>query len=484
MPSRTLSPLLLSVLVATVAAAPARADGDGTAAAAPAANVAPPPADDRSRWAADPSDVVLGLRVQDRLLGEGRREEALSLFRKNRAARPAGDPVAAFLLGRIEGGTAGLRAMWDALEAGLGLPAGATGPLGEAWRALALAEESAGRFDRAALAARLRSDVQPTSEAFALAARLAERAGEADAAEAAYRRAVDLDPKAEAARDALTLLLARRGRHAEAKKMAAAAVKRSPDSADAYVTLGLVRFLSGDRRGAVEAYQQALDRAKDDPKVLEALASTYAAMEEFDLAKQALERARGLGPETAERLVQGAAVALQAGNVPEAQRLLARAEKLTPKDSKIAFLEGVCWQRGERVDAAVAAFRRAVSLEPRNASYALALAVALQESGKADAAISVLEDAVEKNPEHYGLQLRLGFASMERKRWTRAVQALERAAEIDPTAADPHFYAAVVYGDRMGREVDALEHLRAYKRLGGKKAAALSWLDELEKDAK
>jgi hypothetical protein len=73
---------------------------------------------------------------------------------------------------------------------------------------------------------------------------------------------------------------------------------------------------------------------------------------------------------------------------------------------------------------------------------------------------------------------------MERRRWTRAAQALERAIAIEPTSADPHFYAAVVYGDRMGRKADALEHLRAYKRLGGKKAAALSWLDELEKDAK
>jgi tetratricopeptide (TPR) repeat protein len=330
-----------------------------------------------TEFLAAPGDVVRGLAYQDALLAEGKRERALKEFRKAATERP-GDRVAAFLLARVEGGAEGFRAMWAALLARLGQPPGDDAGVVAGWDALVSAEEAEGRDERAAQALESRIAVKADGGAWVRLGWLRERLGNLAGAEEAYRKALALDAARPAARGGLALVLARQKKHAEAQRLARESVKASPDSADAWIHLGLVLSLAGDSRGAGDAYRQAYERARGDAAVLAVIGSSLAEIEQFDLAQKALDASLAADPTNGTVLAQAATVAVQREQWPEAKRLLALAAKALPKNAQVAFLQGVVAQRTQQEDAAVQAFRRAVSLDPAEPAYALALAKAAQ----------------------------------------------------------------------------------------------------------
>jgi Tfp pilus assembly protein PilF len=104
--------------------------------------------------------------------------------------------------------------------------------------------------------------------------------GDLDAAEKNYRKALSLQPDHAAAQNNLAyLLLTREGSDlAEAEALAAKAVASAPKVASFHDTLARVRMKSGNQRGALESFENALAIDPDHIEALIGKASVLAAM--------------------------------------------------------------------------------------------------------------------------------------------------------------------------------------------------------------
>src|SRR4029450_10979485 len=111
-PMRPLLPLLVVVSALALPVAPARAGGDGCAAA---------PAAPGAVWRKTPPDVRPALRLYAAMCAQGKGAAATTIFRQVHEAGTAG-AAAQFLYGRALGGTRGLGLMRKALEHDLDLP--------------------------------------------------------------------------------------------------------------------------------------------------------------------------------------------------------------------------------------------------------------------------------------------------------------------------------------------------------------------------
>ncbi|MFN3648926.1 MAG: tetratricopeptide repeat protein [Armatimonadota bacterium] len=117
---------------------------------------------------------------------------------------------------------------------------------------------------------------------------------------------------------------------------------------------------------------------------------------------------------------------LQAGNLPEAERLLSEAVRLDPGDARAYGLLGICQARQGNLPAALVALRQASALQPGDAAAHYNLALAAFQAGDTREAASAVRRALQLQPEHAGAQDLL-----------RRIEASGAASTVAPPAAAP-----------------------------------------------
>lgn len=361
-----------------------------------------------------------------------------------------------------------------------------------------------------------------------------DRAGEVEAAVDAYRRAAELDPGSSAVWAELADLYARRNRPDEAIAAGNEALDRDPDDRDAHRILGLVYAARVQSRedplqADVDLAVEHLERARDPqlPDALQAitlgrlhlatgrpeaavevlaemlelepqfsdaqvlLGRAHEALEHWDEAAAAYERAVQYSPRRARyrrRLAEALVNAGQTGRAVEALQDLVR---LRPEDSdgwyRLADLE----TDAGNYDAAEAAARHVIELEPDGlrGPYALSralggkrryremadvlapmarqaresgvdprqvagllqeLAIARQSVGEFDAAAEALVDALELVPRDLGLQVQLAQVYLEAGRLEEAGDLVAAARPRVDRAPSPSASLALI---RLDAEV-------------------------------
>jgi len=126
----------------------------------------------------------------------------------------------------------------------------------------------------------------------------------------------------------------------------------------------------GDLTGALEAYQQALPAAPDDPDLLVSLARVAERLEMTEAAETLWRQARALAPANPEA-ADGHARALGAlGRFDEAVSLLQAAIGADPADARLWNTLGVTLTQQGRADEALPFFDEALRLDPRSATAA------------------------------------------------------------------------------------------------------------------
>jgi tetratricopeptide (TPR) repeat protein len=437
----------------------------------------------RQRWSATPDDVTLGIRLQDALREAGQASQARALFLAARRAHPD-DLAVRFLYGRARGDERGLSLMREALAHDLGLDphqGGARRNLLSAAIALAVAEVGAGHAPEAAAAAMRVTALRGQAADWVYLGWIRQRMlHDPRGAQAAYEKALRADEHALRARMALVDLLLDAGRAKDALALARRGVALHPDSAYAHLHLGLARAAGGRAKDALADYAAARRLAGRDAALLAAVASAQARAGNADAAREAYRAALAVDPGNGRALAGAGLLALDDGHLEEARDLLARAAHVRPRDARLAFLRGVCAQRMGLAHSAASAFRRAHELAPERVDYLRALALAYVDKGSVGAAVRLLERGIADAPQDADLRFQLGLASMKMHAWTRARDAFTKAAALDPKDARPWFYLAIIQGDRLGKDAEALQALRRYRDRGGKEPRMLDWLAELE----
>jgi Tfp pilus assembly protein PilF len=150
----------------------------------------------------------------------------------------------------------------------------------------------------------------------------------------------------------------------DASRLAAAILAANPVAAEPYIELGDARRLAGDAKGAVAAFQQALDRGNREGRVYVAAGELLIKVGWADEAMQLLESALRAGSRDVS--VRNTLAVLYGGRnrFPDALRLLEDALQLKPDEPLTWLNAGVAWQATGQKNRAETAYREAIRLQP------------------------------------------------------------------------------------------------------------------------
>lgn len=275
----------------------------------------------------------------------------------------------------------------------------------------------------------------------------------ADAA-AAFDRVLALDPGALAARLRRAEVARLLGDETAAQEGFAVAL--SDPEGEAAARWGLARLAvdRGDDREALPHLEWLAARRPGATAVQQVLGLALRRLGETGRAARHLERAGPVGVGFPDPLVDAAApagagaamlqgrLALRAGRVEDAVRLLREAVAADPTSASAHRDLAVALERSGDADTAVAAAAEAARLEPDlpRSWYELGR-LRLTLGADPDGAIEALERALELAPDYPEALRTLGAARLARGETGAARRALERVAELDP---DPTSRAAVL----------------------------------------
>jgi tetratricopeptide (TPR) repeat protein len=175
-------------------------------------------------------------------------------------------------------------------------------------------------------------------------------------------------------------------------------------------------------------------------------------------ARQALEVAAQLQPDSVANLLDLARVADDERDYTGALGYLAHARELEPNRAAIHFLWGMVCVEQNLAEEAYRALKKAVSLDPQNAYYNYALgAVALQRDDASES-IPYFRKYCELKPHDPRGRLALGAAYFSSYDSEKAKKALDVIMNDPETAAGAHYYLGRI-ANRNGDYAEAVRHL-------------------------
>ncbi len=220
------------------------------------------------------------------------------------------------------------------------------------------------------------------------------------------------------------------GKPDEARRVAAEATKRFPADLDLKVFQGEILIVAGDEEAVRNFYGQVLHEAAESSDAYERVSEALLRRKRYALADTFLKEGTRKHPnDDALMFARGAAVE-RLGRAPEAERLLARAIGLNPKNAMaLNYLGFMLADRGVKLHEALGYVQRALALDPKNAAYLDSLGwvqFRLAQYGDAERSLRSALGIDEEDPtirEHLGdLLSETGRAEEALREWQAALE--------------------------------------------------------------
>ena len=216
-------------------------------------------------------------------------------------------------------------------------------------------------------------------------------------------------------------------------------VENRADDHDAWYALGRSQTETGMHAEAAVSYARTVELIPDLQVAWRALGREYYALESFDLAIQAFEKAP---PEDA------------------------------PNDSGDWHTVGKSYRALEQNEKAVEAFKKAAGLEPGNKDFWYDLATAYSGIGRDEDAAAAFEKTVRIDPGCIEAWSALGLINYQRGRFGASVEAYEKVLAADPNGKTA-LYTIAQSLHASGDFVKAVEYFRKFLELDPGSAGAL-----------
>ena len=257
----------------------------------------------------------------------------------------------------------------------------------------------------------------------------------------AVERALRDYPNRQRLRGALAQLYLKARLFREAEAEATRLLNERRGDADALLVVGRARLAAGDPEGAREALDRAVAAAPDVAGVHAARGEVFLALQRGADAERELARAVDLDPRDAPTLSRLAGRLWDRGEAARAEELWGYALRRDPRMASAHYGLAQAHERGKRPKLAEAAYREAAALEPTSPRFHEALAQFLERQGRAREAAAPRQRARAAAALQRELQRR-------QQRALATLQALGRAA-ARARALDPAGARAALRGARV-----------------------------------
>jgi tetratricopeptide (TPR) repeat protein len=176
-------------------------------------------------------------------------------------------------------------------------------------------------------------------------------------------------------------------------------------------------------------------------------------------AREALEAAAQLEPDSVPNLLDLARVADDQKDYRGALGYLAHARALEPGNAAVHFLWGMTCVQENLAEEAYQALKKAASLDPQNAYYIYAVGAVAMQRDDASESIPYFQKYCELKPRDRRGRLALGAAYFNSFDSEKAAKVLDTVIDDPETAAGAHYYLGRI-ANRQGDYAEAVRHLR------------------------
>jgi len=282
------------------------------------------------------------------------------------------------------------------------------------------------------------------------------------------------------------------GKFGEAEKWFQAAVKQSPDNADARMELGIAELRLGKPEEASNSLLEAIARNPEAQGANLFLGIAYTQMHHVDESLAALRREIELNPKNAQAQMWLGVVELQAGHPEKATEPLDRAAELSPDDLNILEYRGQAhsdvahdsYARMAAIDPnswhvhkvqaqlyamqnlhkeSIAEFLAAIKIAPNNSDLYEELGNEYRKAGSLDLAQQAYQKELELSPNNPIAMYNLGKIDIETNEAGEGLALLQKVVTNYANVPATYFYLGL--GDfetgKTNEAVSALEKARA-----------------------
>jgi tetratricopeptide (TPR) repeat protein len=234
---------------------------------------------------------------------------------------------------------------------------------------------------------------------------------------------------------------------------------RSADLAEADVTSILPTLTSRkDTSLALKLLQGLEARQLASFPSLHSLGLIYTSAGQLAEARQTLEAAAQLKPDSVPNLLGLARVAVEQKDYTGALGYLAHARDLEPNNAAVHFLWGMTCVEQNLAEEAYQALKKAVTLDPDNAYYNFAMGAVASQREDASESIPYFQKYCELRPRDPRGRLALASAYFNSYDMEKAEKVLANLVNDPQTAAGAHYYLGRI-ANRQGHSTEAIRQL-------------------------
>jgi tetratricopeptide (TPR) repeat protein len=206
-----------------------------------------------------------------------------------------------------------------------------------------------------------------------------------------------------------------------------------------------------------EAATQEWNRARAN--VMYGLAKDQYATGNLDAARKTTDDAQRLDQENGPLRVLSAKLAIEEGNLDLADKELAKARKINPKNAEADYLSGVVNQRWQKPEVALEFYSAAADKETGELAYLLAKSEMLVFLGRQEEALRLLQSKVVYYESSAVIRDAVGQLLMQFKKYDEAAAVLRQATILatDDLMIQEHLGFALYFA---GKYAEAVEPLR------------------------
>jgi tetratricopeptide (TPR) repeat protein len=245
---------------------------------------------------------------------------------------------------------------------------------------------------------------------------------------------------------------------------------RPPTDSDELVALGDARWLTGDLKGAIAEYREAIRRDPGDATAHHSLGNGLRSQGDLDGALAEFRESTRLAPAYATSHTRIGGVLSAKGDLDGAIAEYHAALRTRPGDADAHNRLGYAlWGKGG-LDDAIAEFRKSISISPGYAAAHNNLGEALGNKGDRDGAIAEYREAIRLEPTDAGARINLiealedkGDREGELAEAGKATVIFREAVRLDPNDSEAHRvlgHGLFHQGDRDGAIAEYREAIR------------------------